>query len=167
MTKRIIWTVVFAFTAAVLQSTLLARIPLLGAVPDIALVILVYSAYVNGMMAGQLSGFFYGITLDILSAAPPGLNPLVRTLIGALTGLMKGTFFLDSFLLPMILCASATLLKALIILLLSLIFMGAVPSYSFTSPVLWVELGLNTLIAPFIFALLKRFGPLLAGKERA
>jgi len=166
MAKTVIWTVVFSFAAAVLQSTLFARLPLYGAVPDIALVIIVYSAYVNGVMVGQLSGFFYGITLDILSAAPPGLNSLVRTLIGALAGLMKGTFYLDSFLLPMILCASATLLKALILLLLSLIFMGAVPSYSFFAPTLWAEMALNTVIAPFLFALLKRFGPLLAGRER-
>ena len=166
MIKNIIWTVIFGFIAAILQSTLFARLALYGAVPDIALGIIVYSAYVNGVMVGQLSGFFYGIVQDILSAAPLGLNALVRTLIGALAGLMKGTFFLDTVFFPMILCAAATLLKALILFLLNLLFLGAVPSYTFTSPVLWAETALNTFSAPFLFALLKRFGTLLARRGK-
>jgi rod shape-determining protein MreD len=162
MSKNIVWTVVFGLIAAILQSTILFRLALYGAVPDIALGIIVYSAYVNGVMTGQLSGFFYGITQDLLSGTPFGLNMLIRTLIGALAGLMRGTFFLDSFLLPMILCASATLFKALMLFLLSLLFLGTVPSYDFTAPKLWAEAALNTAIAPFLFALLKRFGTLLA-----
>jgi rod shape-determining protein MreD len=162
MIKNIVMTVVFGLIAAILQSTILARLTVYGAVPDIALGILVYSAYVNGVMTGQLSGFFYGITYDLLSTAPFGLNALIRTLVGALTGLMRGTFFLDGFILPMILCAAATLLKALMLFLLSLLFLGAVPSYNFTAPTLWAEMALNTAIAPFLFALLKRFGPLMA-----
>jgi rod shape-determining protein MreD len=167
MAKSIIWTVVFAFVAAVLQSTLLSHLALYRAVPDIALGIIVYSAYVNGTMTGQVSGFFYGIVLDFLSAAPLGLNAFVRTLIGAITGLLKGTFFLDIVLLPMILCASATLVKALILMMLSLLFAGTVPAYSLTAPVLWAELTLNTLSAPLLFAFLKRFSLLLVGRSKA
>jgi len=161
MIKSIIWTVVFGLAAAILQSTLLSHLAVYRAVPDLALGIIVYSAYINGVMAGQLSGFFYGIALDFLSAAPFGLNALVRTLIGALTGLMKGTFILDLFLLPMILCASATLLKALILLPLSLLFSGVVLAYPFGAPTFWVELALNTFTAPLLFALLRRFNSLL------
>ena len=161
MVKCIVWTVVFGLVAAILQSTLLSHLALYRAVPDIALGIVVYSAYVNGVMAGQLSGFFYGLALDFLSAAPFGLNALVRTLIGALAGLMKGTFFLDVFLLPMILCASATLLKALILLLLNLLMGNAILVYPFNTPLLWAELALNTVTAPLLFAFLKRFNSLL------
>jgi rod shape-determining protein MreD len=159
--------VVFGFIAAILQSTLLARIAFYRAVPDLALCIIVYSAYVNGTMTGQVSGFLYGIVQDLISAAPLGLNAFVRTLIGALTGLMKGTFFLDIVLLPMILCALATLLKALILLLLSFLFSGVVQSYSFTEPKLWAELALNTLSAPLLFAFLKRFTLLLVERRKA
>jgi rod shape-determining protein MreD len=118
-------------------------------------------------MTGQISGFLYGIVQDLISAAPFGLNAFVRTLIGALTGLMKGTFFLDIALLPMILCALATLFKALILLLLSFLFSGVVQSYSFTEPTLWAELALNTLSAPLLFAFLKRFTLLLAERRKA
>jgi len=165
MIKNVIWTVVFGLVAAVLQSTLLSHLALYRAVPDIALGIMVYSAYVNGVMTGQLSGFFYGIALDFLSAAPLGLNALVRTVIGALAGMMKGTFFLDIFLLPMLLCASATLLKALILFLLSLLMSGMIPAYPLAAPTLWAEMALNTLSAPFLFALLKQFSRLLTTRS--
>jgi rod shape-determining protein MreD len=164
MIKNVIWTVVFGMIAAVLQSTLLSHLALYRAVPDIALGIIVYSAYVNGTMTGQLSGFFYGLAQDFISAAPIGLNAFVRTIIGALTGMIKGNFFLDTLLLPMILCACATLAKALILLILSLLTAGAVPAYTLASPTLWAELALNTFMAPFLFAFLKRFNSLLTQK---
>jgi rod shape-determining protein MreD len=165
MVKNVVWAVLFALVAALLQSTLLYRLALYRAVPDLALGIVVFSAYVNGGMTGQLSGFFSGILLDFLSAAPLGLNAFIRTLVGALAGRMKGTFFLDVIFLPMILCAAATLVKAVVIFLLHLLLAGAVPAYSLNSPLLWVELMLNTLSAPFLFALLKVFKPLLAERE--
>jgi rod shape-determining protein MreD len=167
MIKNIIWTVVFGLVAAILQSTLLSHLTLYRAVPDIALGIIVYSAYINGVMTGQVSGFFYGLALDFLSAAPLGLNAFVRTIIGALAGLMKGTFFLDFLLLPMLLCASATLIKALFLFLLSLLMGNMIQSYPLAAPVLWAELALNTLSAPLLFALLKRFSSLLTTRRSA
>jgi rod shape-determining protein MreD len=166
MVKNIIWTVVFGLVAAILQSTLLSHLALYRAVPDIALGIIVYSAYVNGVMTGQFSGFCYGIAFDFLSAAPLGLNAFVRTIIGALAGLMKGTFFLDIFLLPMLLCASATLIKALLLFLLSLL-MPVIHSYPLAAPLLWAELAMNTLTAPLLFAFLKRFSSLLTTRRSA
>ncbi|MDR1279051.1 MAG: rod shape-determining protein MreD [Treponema sp.] len=165
MAKNTIWAVIFAVGMDILQSTLLSRFALYGAVPDLALGVVVYSAYVNGIMTGQLSGFFSGVLRDFLSAAPLGLNALIRTIAGALAGLMKGTFFLDIFFLPMILCAAATILKALILLLLHLLFAGEVPVYSLTAPVFWIELGFNTLSAPLLFGFLKLFHPLLTDRR--
>jgi len=164
MIRCIIWTVLFCILAGILQSTLIARIAFFNVIPDLALCILVFSSYVNGTMAGQVSGFCSGLFLDFLSAAPLGLNCLVRTLIGALTGIFKGSFFLDIFFMPVILCALATILKAIILLILHLIF-SFIPSYSFSSSLLWTELGLNCLSAPFLFLILKRVKPLSTGRN--
>ena len=166
MIKKIIWATIFIIIAGILQSTLLGHIALFNAVPDLALGILVYSAYINGTMTGQITGFVSGIMLDFLSASPLGFNALVRTIIGALTGLMKGTFFLDIFFLPMSLCAGATIAKALCRNLLHLVFPGSIPAYDFLVPVFWAELGLNILTAPLLFFILKLFRSLLAGERK-
>jgi rod shape-determining protein MreD len=165
MTKPVIWGTVFALIAGILQSTLLSRLAVYHAVPDLALGVLVFCAYVNGTMTGQLTGFFSGILLDFLSAAPLGLNAFIRTLIGAAGGRMNGTFFLDGVFLPMALCAAATAIKAILYFILNLLFSKAVPAYSLAGPVLWVELLLNTLTAPFLFGLLKLFKTLLIGRR--
>ncbi|GHV93477.1 rod shape-determining protein MreD [Spirochaetia bacterium] len=165
MTKNVVWAVVFALVAGIIQSTLLSRLALYHAVPDLALGIVVFSAYVNGTMTGQLTGFFSGLLLDFLSAAPLGLNALIRTLVGALAGLMRGTFFLDGVFLPMILCAAATFFKAGILLLLHALLAGAVPAYAFFAPTFWVELMFNTLSAPLLFGLLKLFQPILVSRN--
>jgi len=164
MIRCIIWTVLFCILAGILQSTLIARIAFFNVIPDLALCILVFSAYVNGTMTGQVSGFCSGLFLDFLSAAPLGLNCLVRTLIGALAGIFKGSFFLDIFFMPVILCALATILKAIILFILNLIF-STIPAYSFTSSLLWIELGLNCLSAPLLFLILKRIKPLSTGRN--
>jgi rod shape-determining protein MreD len=167
MVKNSIWAVIFSTIAALLQSVLLYRLSIYGAVPDISLGILVFSAYVNGTMSGQITGFFSGIFYDFLSIAPIGLYTFVRTIIGALAGLLKGMFFLDKVILPMLLCASATILKALLLLGLHFLFSGTVPAYPpLTTPVFWVELLLNTITAPFLFGFLKLFKPLLMSGEK-
>jgi len=166
MIRTIVWTVFFSIIAAILQSTLIGMIPFMKVIPDIALCIVVFSAYVNGTMTGQVSGFLSGLLIDFLSAAPLGMNCLVRTLIGALTGIFKGAFFLDIFLMPVLLCAIATLVKALIIFILHLI-MGpeAVPAYSLTTSKLWIELGFNCALAPLLFLALKHFKPIMPGRR--
>ncbi|MCL1991953.1 MAG: rod shape-determining protein MreD [Spirochaetes bacterium] len=166
MTKAVLLAVLFSIVAGILQSTVFSHVAFFSAVPDLALGVLVYTAYVNGPVPGQLTGFFSGLLLDFLSAAPLGLNCLVRTVLGAAAGMMKGAFFLDFLVLPMILMASATVVKALAYFILHLIFAPAVPTYSLTSPVLWAELALNTLSAPVLFALLRRVKPLSAVKEK-
>jgi rod shape-determining protein MreD len=157
--------VIFIIIAALLESTVLRRLAVYHAVPDLALCILVYSAYTNGSMTGQLSGFFSGFLIDFLSAAPLGLNALIRTLVGALTGMLKGTFFLDLVFLPMALCAGATLIKVIAYFLIHFLLAGSMPTYSLTSPILWVELALNTFLAPFLFGFLKLFKSLLVGRR--
>jgi rod shape-determining protein MreD len=165
MIKNIFFASLFIIAAAVLQSTLLAKIAVYHAVPDLALLILVYFSYVNGMMKGQLCGFIGGLFLDFISAAPLGLNALLRTLIGAFVGLFKGNFFLDYFFLPMALGASATLSKAVLLFLLHLLFAESVPSYRFDIPTLWIELAMNTLLAPLLFAFLRLFKSMLTDRR--
>jgi rod shape-determining protein MreD len=167
MAKNVAWALVFSLAAALLQSTLFRRVAFYHTVPDLTLGIIVYSAYVNGVMTGQVTGFFSGLMLDFISNAPLGLNALIRTLTGALAGLLRGTFFLDTVFLPMILCGAATLFKALMLFLLHLLLAGAVPCYPLTAPTLWIELMFNTLSAPMLFGLLKMFQPLLVEKGGA
>jgi rod shape-determining protein MreD len=159
--KKWLFSLFLILIAALLQSTLFFRLSIRYAVPDITLIILVYVSYANGRHVGQITGFLGGILLDFISLSPLGLNIFVRTVIGFLTGLLSGVFFLDAFFLPMVLCAGATFLKAGILVVLSLLFSGAIPAYNFSVAAFWIELALNTVLAPFLFALFRLFSNLL------
>jgi rod shape-determining protein MreD len=165
MNKIVTWATVFAFVAAILQSTILSRLAIYHAIPDLTLGVLLFTAYLNGPMTGQITGFSSGLILDFLSAAPLGFNMFIRTFIGALTGLLKGTFFLDVLILPMVLCGLGTLVKAILVLFLRFLFGPVIPIYSFFEPTLWIEVALNALTAPFLFAFLKLFKPLLLPRK--
>jgi rod shape-determining protein MreD len=162
--KNVIWATVFIIVAALIQSTLLSLFTDQHITPDLTLGILVYTSYVNGTMTGQITGFFSGIFLDFLSASPLGLNTFIRTVVGALAGLIKGTFFLDAVVLPMALCAVATVVRALMLFGLHLLLGSAIEAFSFVEPVFWIELCLNTFTAPLLFGFLKQFRPLLAAR---
>jgi rod shape-determining protein MreD len=159
--KKWAFSLFLILVAALLQSTLFIRLSIRYAVPDIALLILVYVSYVNGRNIGQTTGFFGGLLLDFISFSPLGLNIFVRTVIGYLTGLLSGVFFLDKFFLPMVLCAGATFLKAGLLAALNLLFSNAIPAYNFFVATFWFELALNTVLAPFLFAFFRLFSNLL------
>jgi rod shape-determining protein MreD len=121
----------------------------------------------NGMKAGVLTGFFSGLLLDFLSAAPLGMNAFIRTVIGGLSGRIRGGVMMDVVFLPVGLCAGATLAKALLLTFLHFLFAGDVPNYSWTGATLWLELAMNVVAAPFLFDFLKNFASLLLRPDLA
>lgn len=165
MSRTVSWATVLIIIAGIIQSSLLSKITILNVIPDLALIILVYVSYINGSMTGQITGFISGFFLDFISIAPLGFNALSRTIIGFILGLIKGNFFLDIIIFPALLCAGATIMKALIISLIHYLFNANTPVYTFTNQILWTEVIYNTIAAPFVFALLKLFNKVLTPRK--
>ena len=140
--------------AVVLQSTLLHWVAIRGVIPDLGLIILVFVAIRRGSMTAQLSGFATGVVQDFLSLSPLGFHAFIRTLVGFLYGLTVGSIFVDPILMPVILTIIATLIKGLASsVLVSFLSIPAQGFGVFTGP-LWIEMGYNAVLAPFLFALL-------------
>lgn len=140
---------------AVLQTTWLAEWTLAGARPDVVLVVLSVLAHHTGVQRGQISGFFVGVVEDVLSIAPLGFHAVVRLAHSALAGLTNGAVRADSVLTPMLLVGVATIAKQLA----AAIFSTVIGSDEIVSSVLSlttaIELGLNMVIAPIGFWVLK------------
>jgi len=140
--------------AVVLQSTLLRWVAIRGVIPDLALIILVFVSIRRGSMNGQLSGFVTGVIEDFLSLSPLGFHAFIRTVVGFLYGLTAGNLFVDPVLMPVLLTVIATLFKALISSLLVAVLSIPAQGFSAFAGPLWIELGYNAVLAPFLFALL-------------
>lgn len=84
------------FTGVILEVTVLNRIEIFGAKPDILLLLTIFTGLFfganKGFEAGMVSGFLYDIfTIDIF-----GINTLVYSLTGLLAGFLNTKFFKES-----------------------------------------------------------------------
>lgn len=157
MTRVILWSVATVFFVTLVESTILARMAFLPAVPDLVLLVVVWVSLMNGGSAGATTGFISGLILDFASAAPIGLNALTKTVTGFIAGRLSGSFNMNRLTLPMFVAILATLLKALLSFIASLFFGSAIIVYDIIDSRFWYEVLVNALCAPPVFALLSLF----------
>jgi rod shape-determining protein MreD len=74
--------------ALLLQTTVLARLPLPGGAPDLLLVLVVAFALAEGPRSGTLHGFGAGLLADLGADHELGRSALVLALVGYLAGLV-------------------------------------------------------------------------------
>ncbi|MFB7913402.1 rod shape-determining protein MreD [Streptomyces sp. NPDC056061] len=89
--NRILLSVVLVVAALVVQVSVLARLQLPGAVPDLLLLVVLALAFVYGHVSGALIGFGAGLLADLVPPADhaAGRYALVLCVIGYLAGLLK------------------------------------------------------------------------------
>lgn len=86
--RQVLLCTALLLTAYLVQITVLTRLPLPGATPDLVVVTLVALALAYGPMTGAVCGFVAGL---VVAAAPPadgplGLTALLYLIVGAVTG---------------------------------------------------------------------------------
>jgi rod shape-determining protein MreD len=105
--RALVLTVLMVLVLA-LQTTVLPRLGLPGATPDLVLLLVVSLALADGPVTGMWTGFAAGLTLDLVPPADHavGRYALVLTLVGYLAGLLQDE--LDrSAVLPFLVVAAA------------------------------------------------------------
>jgi len=155
--RTIFFTVLTMAICILLQSTILGRIAIRGVRPDLALIVLIFASMRRGAMVGQVSGFATGFLEDLMNVSPLGFHSLLRTVIGYVYGLLSGNVFIDPFLMPIILTVIATILKGVLAGIVSAIFGLTASGFITFTGRLWIEVGYNGVVAPFLFALLNLF----------
>lgn len=155
--RTILFTLLALVICILLQSTILGKIALGGVRPDLAMLVLIFVSMRRGSMVGQVSGFASGFLEDLMNVSPLGFHSLMRTVIGFLFGLLSGNVFIDPFLMPIILAVVGTLLKGILSGIISALFGLASSGFITFTGRIWIEVGYNGVIAPFLFALLNLF----------
>jgi rod shape-determining protein MreD len=152
--KAILISALLLAASVLLQSTVLSKAAIGGVRPDLTFVILMFVAIRRGPMVGQLGGFAAGLAEDLVSLAPLGYHALLRATTGFLYGLFLGNVYVDPILIPVVFAAAGTLVKALLAMLLEAVFAVSSSGFAPFGGPLWIELGWNVVLAPFLFALL-------------
>jgi rod shape-determining protein MreD len=86
--QRFLLAAASVVTALLLQVTIIGRLPLPGAAPDLVLVLVVAFALVEGPMSGMVTGFVAGLLADGLSVHQMGRLALVYALVGYVAGML-------------------------------------------------------------------------------
>jgi rod shape-determining protein MreD len=87
--RRLLLGATTVVTALLLQTTVLARLPLPGGLPDLLLVLVVAFALVEGPLSGTVTGFVTGLLADLGADHELGRSALVYALVGYVAGLVQ------------------------------------------------------------------------------
>ena len=151
----------------VFETAILSNILFLPSIPDFLLIVTLYLSVHNGRTFGVSSGFLSGLFLDFLSVSPFGLHCLLRTIIGYVAGIFNKTLNMQGVFLPVLIGFLATLLKTLLIFIISVFFPDSVVPYSLLSKPFLFEIAANSLLTPLVFKFLDIFsGVILLDPEK-
>ena len=164
--KVILFSFIFLGISIVLQSTVFEYIAINGIKPDISLIVLIFISVRKGSMSGQISGFGCGLMEDFICGPYLGFHSIIKAVIGFFYGLIQGSFFIDPFLLPILLLFIGTIVKSIIYGSIVILFSIPAPDFEIFAGSVGIEIIYNSLLAPFIFAFLKLFKIFKPQKDR-
>lgn len=107
--KRTLLVALLTITGLSLETAIFGRITLLGARPELLLVVIVALAMGEGPELGAVAGFVMGFSTDLVLEAPAGLYALTFTTVGYAVGAIRQHLQLPSAWLPMTMVFSATI----------------------------------------------------------
>jgi rod shape-determining protein MreD len=103
---------------ALVQATLLPSLDVIEVLPDVTLVLLLVWSGLRGAAEGMLWAFGLGLFLDVLALDPLGANGLALLGVVLLGGVSRRRFFHSTLVFPLVLAVAATMVHALVLLLI-------------------------------------------------
>lgn len=154
---RMLVTGLIVIVTLALQSTVLARMTLLGVIPQLVLVVVVSLAYLDGERVGAAAGFAGGLMQDLLlPQSIVGLTALVYTLIGYGVGVLRQYTTAESVWTPVFAVTIASAVAEISYATLAVLLGQEWVSIAYTGKVIGLIVLYNTLLTPFVFPLVKK-----------
>jgi rod shape-determining protein MreD len=161
---RVVLAVVLVLAALAVQVTVLARLPLPGATPDLVLLVVVALALAHGPGFGLVAGFGAGLASDLVPPADHtvGRWAFVLTLVGYLSGLARDETRRSAFV-PLIVVAAAAAASVLLYAGLGALMNDTHITWLAVSEILptavLYDVVLSAFVVPAVLALADRVEP--------
>ena len=136
-----------------LQTTFLHFFPL---VPDLILVLCVYWGLHHPTVGAVLASFVLGYSVDVVSSPILGINAFAMSLVFLAVYLSSRSIWLHNHLVSAIVVLLASLVKGVALVLVSVIFLSTEGFWMGALRYILLEALVAALLAPFVFALLRR-----------
>ena len=134
--KSLIWFLII-FAASLIQTSFLAVLEPIGAVPDLVLLVSMGAGYFVSRYQGAIFGLASGVIIYALGDIGLAFLPIVYALAGFLAGVLVEKIFKGKFAVWCIYCVGGALFKAVYSLFCTIVFSGEFQ--------LWAVLGRTVL----------------------
>jgi len=141
-------------TVALLQTTALPALEILGVRPELMLLMVLAWSLLRGVEEGLVWAFLGGLMLDLFSGGPVGASALALLVVSFLSGLTRGSVTRTSFMLPIGIALAGTLLYQTLFLLVIQLTRGTVPWADSLFRATLPSLAVNALLMPVIFKIM-------------
>jgi rod shape-determining protein MreD len=108
-------TVAFLLFLALIQSTVMPRVSLLGVHPDLVFLVVISWSLLRGMGEGMLWALVSGVALDLISGAPFGVCTLALVVASFVSSLGERGIFRFEILVPILIVPPVTLLYQVVL----------------------------------------------------
>ena len=139
-----------------LQTTLLHILPLGPIVPDLILVLCVYWGLYHPSVAAVLGSFALGYSVDVVSSPILGLNAFAMSLVFLAVYVSSRNIWLHSPMVSAVVVFLASLVKGAALVLVWAVFLTVEGFWIGAARYIIMEALIAALLAPFVFALLRR-----------
>jgi rod shape-determining protein MreD len=136
-----------------LQTAFLHIFPL---VPDLILVLCVYWGLHHPTVGAVLASFVLGYSVDVVSSPILGINAFAMSLVFLAVYLSSRSIWLHNHLVSAVVVLLASLVKGVALVLVSVIFLSTEGFWMGALRYILLEALVAALLAPFVFALLRR-----------
>lgn len=143
--------------AFLFQAAITPHIAIMGAKPDIILIVTALYGFTYGPAIGSLAGFSGGLLSDLLAGPHVGVGVMSKSIVGFFAGLVQRAIFVENMLLPMLAIFVATILHEFIYVGFLFLFGETIPIKTVTLDVIFPSALYNAVLTPFVYALTYRF----------
>ena len=158
--KKFIINFLLLIVFFILQTTIFSRLTIVGVMPNVLVILICITGFMQGDKAACILGFFAGILIDIFSFRILGFHALMYCLLGYIIGQFHNTFYPEDFKLPLLVITASDLSCSLLTYFFTFLFRSRFHFGFYFLNVILPELAYTLFVGLLIyplFLLLYRF----------
>ena len=152
--------------AFLLQNNVFAVSPLIGATPNLLLILTFTVGFVRGKKEGMLLGFFSGLLMDVAYGEIVGFYALIYLCIGYVNGSISQMFYTEFLNMPLLLCVLSDFLYNLYIYVFGFMVHGRMALSVYIAQVILPEVVYTSVLTLILYPLFLRLAARLDTLEK-
>ena len=156
----IITNIILIILFFVLQTAVFGRLSVASVIPNVIVILVAVTGFMQGDKTALIVGFFCGLLLDCFTFKILGLHALIFSTIGFVTGQVHNTFYPEDFKLPLLVITGSDIGYSLLFYFFTYLFRARFHFGFYFLNVCLPELAYTLLVAVLVyplFLLLYRF----------